>query len=149
MKGKSKQSRNSWINQGKILKTLQVFSATECIIDFCQKKSFLEVFRIAKVKNNIGLLFFILTDEPTDVSNMTLYKDGFEDILDERRHASDLKYSLKSRQNIPAYKYQNSRSPNEIKQHVLQSDRVKYAMEKVIVLLIIDGDKLLNDSKIC
>ena len=57
-------------------------------------------------------------------------KDFFVDILDERRHTSDVSWSLRQRE-VPAYKYNKPRSPAEVKQDVLNSDRVKYAVEKV------------------
>ena len=63
---------------------------------------------------------------------MAQYKDGgYEDILNDRRTHSDLQYVLRSRVDIPHYKYSKPRTPNEIKQAVLTSDRVKYTVEKV------------------
>ncbi len=74
-----------------------------------------------------------IADQPTDVSTtMTHYKDGgYEDILEEHRHTSDLKYAMKSRSEVPRYKYTKSRTPSEIKEHVLTSDRLKYTIDKV------------------
>lgn len=57
-------------------------------------------------------------------------KDFFVDILDERHHTSDIGWALRHRE-VPAYKYNKPRSSAEIKKHVLESDRVKYAVEKV------------------
>lgn len=74
---------------------------------------------------------WIMADEPTDVSSMAHYKDGYEDILQERREKSDLKYSLRARPDVPKYKYRNARSPEDLKNHVINSDRVKYTVEKV------------------
>ncbi len=74
---------------------------------------------------------FFQPDEPTEVSTMASYKDGYEDILDPRRTRSDFKYALKARKDIPKYKYNHSRSPADVKKHVLNSDRVKYAIEQV------------------
>ena len=74
-------------------------------------------------------------DEPTEVSTMAPYKDGFEDILEERRRKSDLLYCTRTRKDVPSYKYNKHRTPNEIKEHVFKSQRVTYAIEKVIYLL--------------
>jgi len=70
-------------------------------------------------------------DWPKDVSTMAHYKDGYTDILDERRHTSDLTFMTKPRDDITHYKYRVPRSPEEIRQHVLTSDRVKYTVERV------------------
>lgn len=75
--------------------------------------------------------FFILTELPKDVSSMTAYKDGYKDILDERREKNDLKYALKSRTDVPQYKYVEQRSTTKLKNDVLNSDRIKYVIEKV------------------
>ena len=80
-----------------------------------------------------------ISDEPTDVSSMAKRKDEFEDILDNRRHQSDLKYSIKQRMNVPTYKYCHQRTPSKLKQHVLNSDRVKYRVELVGTMLTIQG----------
>ena len=72
-----------------------------------------------------------MTDEPTYVSSMSVYKDGYSDILEPRRGTSDLKYVIKPRVDVPKYKYNHPRSASELKQHVLESDRVKYAVEQV------------------
>ena len=67
---------------------------------------------------------------------MAQYKDGYEDIVEARRHFSDLKYSFKQRQDVPQYKYRKPRTPVELTQNVLNSDRVKYAIEKVTFFVI-------------
>ena len=72
-----------------------------------------------------------LTDEPKDVSTMAQYKDGYEDIVEARRQFSDLKYILKKKKDVPQYKYSKPRTPVELSQNVLNSDRVKYAIETV------------------
>ncbi len=72
-----------------------------------------------------------VADEPADVSNLARHKDGFVDILDERRHASDFKYCVRTRTDIPAYKYCKTRTPQQVKEHVINSDRVKYRIEQV------------------
>ena len=72
-----------------------------------------------------------LIDEPVDASNLARHKDGFEDILEERRHTSDFKYCIRTRTDIPSYKYCQPRTPEEIKEHVINSDRVKYRVEMV------------------
>ena len=71
------------------------------------------------------------TDEPADASNLARHKDGFEDILEERRHSSDFKYCIRPRIDVPSYKYCKPRTPDEIKEHVINSDRVKYRVEMV------------------
>ncbi len=73
----------------------------------------------------------IVSDEPVDVSNLARHKDGFVDILDERRHASDFKYCVRTRSGVPVYKYCTPRTPDEVKEHVINSDRVKYRVEMV------------------
>lgn len=71
---------------------------------------------------------FEILDNPKLVSGKQ--KDIFEDILEDRRHSSDAKWAWHTR-DVPLYKYTKPRSPEEIKKHVMQSDRVKYAMEQV------------------
>ena len=76
-----------------------------------------------------------ISDQPTDVSTMAHYKDGgYEDVLEERRHTSDLKYAMKSRPDVPRYKYCKPRTPAEIKTQVLNSDRLRYTIEKVCAM---------------
>ena len=79
------------------------------------------------------LYYFVncFLDGPNDVSTMGKYKDGFEDILQERRITSDFKYSLRTRTEIPQYKYNKDRTPAKLKEDVLKSDRVKCASEQV------------------
>lgn len=71
---------------------------------------------------------WILKDDPRLVS--AKQKDFFEDILEDRRHTSDIKWAMRTR-DVPLYKYNKPRSPVQINEHVLKSDRVKYAVEKV------------------
>ena len=73
----------------------------------------------------------MFTDEPTDVSTMAMYKDGYEDILEQRRETSDVSYTLRTRHNVPKYKYAKPRTPSQLKTHVMKSDRVKYTVEMV------------------
>ena len=79
----------------------------------------------------ISVLWSLSIDEPKYVSSQSHYKDGFEDILDERRHSSDIKYCIRKRRDVPKYKYCIPREPDDIKRHVLSSDRVQYVIEKV------------------
>jgi len=72
-----------------------------------------------------------ISDWPKDVSTLAPYKDGYTDILEERRHTSDFTFMTRSREDVPQYKYRVLRSPEEIRQHVLTSDRVKYTVERV------------------
>jgi glyceronephosphate O-acyltransferase len=71
------------------------------------------------------------SDPPRDVSTMAPYKDGFHDILDERRRTSDMSFMTRTRSDVPQYKHCIPRTPEEIKKHVLDSDRVKYTVERV------------------
>ena len=74
-------------------------------------------------------MIFYISDDPRLVS--ARQKDFFVDILDERRHTNDLTWALHQRE-VPTYKYNKPRTPSELKEHVLKSDRVKYAVEKVM-----------------
>ena len=67
---------------------------------------------------------------------MAKRKDGFEDILEVRRQMNDLKYCLRTRNDVPAYKYCYPRTPGTLKMDVINSDRVKYRVEMVILRLI-------------
>ena len=79
-----------------------------------------------------------VADQPTDVSTMAHYKDGgYEDVLEERRHTSDLKYAMKTRPDVPRYKYCKPRTPTQLKEQVLHSDRLRYTIEKVSVVFFI------------
>jgi glycerone phosphate O-acyltransferase len=73
---------------------------------------------------------WISKDDPKLVSQRQ--KDMFEDILDERRSNSDLRYSLKAR-DIPVFKFNKSRTPAQIKEHVMNSDRVQFAIEQACI----------------
>jgi len=84
-----------------------------------------------------------IPDLPKDVSTLAPYKDGYTDILDERRHTSDLTFMSRPRVEVPQYKYQTPRSPEEIKQHVLTSDRVKYTVERVRFFSVFNFNKLI------
>ena len=57
-------------------------------------------------------------------------KDMFEDILEDRRISSDLRYSLKTR-DVTTFKLNKPRGPAQIKEHVMQSDRVNFAIDQV------------------
>ncbi|XP_063426368.1 dihydroxyacetone phosphate acyltransferase-like [Mytilus trossulus] len=71
---------------------------------------------------------WIKQDNPRLVS--ARQKDIYEDILEDRRHSSDVVWSFRTREE-PKYKYNKPRTPDEIRKHVMHSDRVKYAVEKV------------------
>lgn len=60
----------------------------------------------------------------------------FEDILEERKLNSDLRYSLKTR-DVPVFKFNKARTPAQIKDHVMTSDRVQFAIDQVISHLIL------------
>ena len=69
-----------------------------------------------------------VSDDPKLVSSR--HKDIFEDILEDRRHSSDLRYSMRTR-DVPKFRLNKARTPQQIKDHVLKSDRVQYAIEQV------------------
>ncbi|XP_064601492.1 dihydroxyacetone phosphate acyltransferase-like [Liolophura sinensis] len=71
---------------------------------------------------------WITKDDPKMVSSR--HKDFYEDILEARRKESDILFSLRTRE-TPAYKYNEKRTNDAIKLEVLNSDRVKYAVEQV------------------
>lgn len=60
----------------------------------------------------------------------------FEDILEERRLISDLRYSIKTR-DVPVFKFNKSRTPAQIKEHVMNSDRVQFAIDQVQLLCVL------------
>ena len=63
-------------------------------------------------------------------SQLSRHKDDYEDIVEERRTQSDVRYVTRSRE-VPTYKYNVSRSHAQLKQHVMKSDRVRYTVEQV------------------
>ncbi|BFZ06861.1 hypothetical protein BsWGS_09899 [Bradybaena similaris] len=69
-------------------------------------------------------------DDPKLISQRQ--KDMFEDILEERRLISDLRYSIKTR-DVPVFKFNKSRTPAQIKEHVMNSDRVQFAIDQACV----------------
>jgi glycerone phosphate O-acyltransferase len=76
------------------------------------------------------LLSNLFSDNPRLVS--ARQKDIYEDILEDRRHTSDVFWSLRTREE-PVYKYNKPRTPDDIRKHVMHSDRVKYAVEQVYI----------------
>ena len=68
-------------------------------------------------------------DDPSKVS--ARYKGEYEDILEDRRHTSDIWWATRSRTDVPRYKNNHVRSPKEVKEHVLASDRVRHAVYEV------------------
>ena len=85
------------------------------------------------------LIRIYLSDLPQDVSSMTAYKDGYEDILNDRRDKSDVGYAMKTRTDVPQYKYTHPRSATKLKEDVISSDRVRYTIEKVNKNLPVSG----------
>lgn len=71
---------------------------------------------------------WIKQDDPKLVS--AKHKDIFEDILEDRRHASDLRYCTRSR-DVPRFHLNKPRTPQQIKNDVLKSDRVQFAVEQM------------------
>lgn len=73
---------------------------------------------------------WITKDDPKLVSSK--HKDVYEDILEERRHSSDFVFCSRTRE-IPKFRLNKPRTPQQIKDHVLKSDRVQYAVEQVCI----------------
>ncbi|CAI9730249.1 dihydroxyacetone phosphate acyltransferase-like [Octopus vulgaris] len=59
------------------------------------------------------------------------HKDMYEDILDDRRSSSDFRWATRTREDIPVYCFNKSRSSADIKKDVLKSKRVQYILEKL------------------
>jgi len=72
---------------------------------------------------------WISKDDPKLVSSRQ--KDNFEDILEDRKSTSDLGYVLRKR-DVPKCKLNKERTPSQIKDSVMASDRVQYAIEQAI-----------------
>lgn len=62
--------------------------------------------------------------------SMLKKKDEFEDILEERRNSSDLRYALRS-YTPPLYKEVTPATANELKDMVLQSDPLCFVVRQV------------------
>ncbi|KAK6997966.1 dihydroxyacetone phosphate acyltransferase [Biomphalaria glabrata] len=73
---------------------------------------------------------WISKDDPKLVS--ARQKDMFEDILEERRLNGEFRYCLRARDE-PAFKLNKRRTPAQIKEHVMNSDRVQYAIEQACI----------------
>ena len=118
-------------------KAVTVNDRVYCIIvfklslEYCKLSVYFSLFNHNLNQLSLLLLAFSFIDEPVNASNLARHKDGFEDILEERRHNSDFKYCIRTRTDIPSYKYCKPRTPEEIKEHVTNSDRVKYRVEMV------------------
>lgn len=54
----------------------------------------------------------------------------FIDILDDRRKTSDIGWALKS-WNVPPCRFSLKRSPEDIKKHVLTSEKIKVVIKQV------------------
>lgn len=67
--------------------------------------------------------------------------DEFEDILEERRHVSDLKFAMKCYTPL-VYKGITPCKPSDIKCSVLNSEEVHYVIKQV-------SDSLFNPSQVC
>ena len=65
----------------------------------------------------------------------TRHKDVYEDILEDRRLMSDVRYSMRTRE-VPKFRLNKHRTPDQIKGHVLKSDRVQFAIEQVSLALM-------------
>ena len=73
----------------------------------------------------------MLIGDPSLVSSRT--KDIYEDILEDRRYTSDIAWSMRSR-DLPVYHDYTPRNAKQLREHVMSSDRVKYAVEQVLIV---------------
>ncbi|XP_041353504.1 dihydroxyacetone phosphate acyltransferase-like isoform X2 [Gigantopelta aegis] len=85
-----------------------------------------------------------LGDDPKFVS--AKQKDIFTDCLDDRRHSSDLKWSFRPIDTATSFKQVTPRTPEEIKQHVMNSDRVKYTVEQVSLEMHLPIDEVVEQA---
>ncbi|XP_013398318.1 dihydroxyacetone phosphate acyltransferase-like isoform X1 [Lingula anatina] len=69
-------------------------------------------------------------NDPHKLPPFPVFKDGYEDILEDRRGNSDLRFAIRSRE-VPAYKYNHPRTSAQIKEYVRKSDRVTFTIEQV------------------
>ncbi|XP_074649512.1 dihydroxyacetone phosphate acyltransferase-like [Tubulanus polymorphus] len=74
---------------------------------------------------------WIREDDPVRASTTSRHKDAYEDILDERRHSSDIRFVTRSHKNAPSFKYNIPRTPKQLIDHVLKSDRVSHVAEQI------------------
>ncbi|XP_064623219.1 dihydroxyacetone phosphate acyltransferase-like [Lineus longissimus] len=88
---------------------------------------------MSKQNNDQSRNTWIKEDDPIKATSMSRHKDDYEDILRERRLLSDFNYVTKKRQQVPVYKYNHPRTPKQVKVDVLKSDRVKHAIEQVMM----------------
>lgn len=90
--------------------------------------------------------FFICSQQKELTSKK---RDEFEDILEERRLSSDLRYAMKCYTPV-IYKGLSPCKPNAIKSAVLQSEQVQYVIKQVSLdteLAVRGGG--LNTAKLC
>ncbi|PVD26429.1 hypothetical protein C0Q70_14106 [Pomacea canaliculata] len=83
-------------------------------------------------------------DDPKLVS--ARHKDVFEDILEERRTSSDLRFAARAR-DVPRFRLNKERPPHKIKEDVLKSDRVQYAIEQVCQDTGLPKAEVINQAK--
>lgn len=90
--------------------------------------------------------FFICSQQKELTSKK---RDEFEDILEERRLSSDLRYAMKCYTPV-IYKGLSPCKPNAIKSAVLQSEQVQYVIKQVSLdtELAARGGRL-NTAKVC
>ena len=62
-------------------------------------------------------------------------RDDFEDILEERRNSSDLRYALRCYTPV-LYKELTPCTASELKSLVLQSDQLQYVISQVRIFLV-------------
>uniref|UniRef100_A0A0B6ZSK3 Phospholipid/glycerol acyltransferase domain-containing protein n=2 Tax=Arion vulgaris TaxID=1028688 RepID=A0A0B6ZSK3_9EUPU len=86
---------------------------------------------------------WISKDDPKLVSQRQ--KDMFEDILEERRSNSDARYSLKTR-DVPVFKFNKSRTPAQIIEHVMNSDRVQFAIEQACIDTKLPRSEIVSEA---
>ncbi|RUS83045.1 hypothetical protein EGW08_009184 [Elysia chlorotica] len=86
---------------------------------------------------------WISKDDPKLVS--ARQKDMFEDILEDRRHNSDLRYSLKTR-DVTTFKLNKPRAPVQIKEHVMKSDRVNFAIDQTCIDTKLPREEVVTEA---
>lgn len=73
-----------------------------------------------------NMCFFLLPDPQKELKKW----DEFEDILEERRHVSDLKFAMKCYTPL-VYKGITPCKPSDIKNSVLNSEEIHYVIKQV------------------
>uniref|UniRef100_A0A4W3H8S5 Glyceronephosphate O-acyltransferase n=1 Tax=Callorhinchus milii TaxID=7868 RepID=A0A4W3H8S5_CALMI len=72
----------------------------------------------------------LLASEPSQRNPTLSKRDGFEDMMEDRRRCSDLKYAMRYYTPV-LYKYLVPRTPSVIKSVVLKSDQVQHVIKQL------------------